>query len=60
MCSTLTCLTINVPHMYGLSFYLNNVLNVSLRKPVVFQLFANCCHFTVNKRVLLCKPYKFE
>ena len=41
MYSTLSCLTINVPQMYNLCFYLNNVLNVPLQKPVVFQSLAN-------------------
>jgi len=31
MCSTLTYFTINVPQMYSLSFYLNNILHVSLQ-----------------------------
>jgi len=29
--TTLTCLTMNVPQMYSLCFYLNNVLNVPLQ-----------------------------
>jgi len=37
MYSTLICLTINVPQLYNLCFYLNNVLNVPLQKPVCFN-----------------------
>jgi len=31
MYGNLTCLTINVPQMFNLCFYMNNVLNVSLQ-----------------------------
>jgi len=62
MCSTctLTSLTINVPQMYNLSFYLNSVLHVSLQKPFAFQLLANCFISPLNKRMLIYKPYSFE
>jgi hypothetical protein len=35
--------------------YLNNVLNVLLQNPFVFQLFANCCISPSNKRILIYK-----
>jgi len=48
------------PQKYTLSFNLNSVLDVSLQKPFVYQLFANCCISPSNKRMLIYKPYSFE